>query len=60
MREYPDFESRQRLFHMYKDILVNQEVPWSVISGTKKARLESAIKAIKKLVGDEPYITSDL
>jgi NadR type nicotinamide-nucleotide adenylyltransferase len=60
MREYPDFESRQRLFHMYKDILVNQEVPWSVISGTKNARLESAIKAIKKLVGDEPYITSDL
>lgn len=50
MREYPDLESRQRLFHMYKDLLVNQHVPWNIISGSDKQRLQSAISEVDRLV----------
>jgi NadR type nicotinamide-nucleotide adenylyltransferase len=46
LREYPDLVSRQKLYHMYKDIMVNQQVPWADISGNYEERLASAIKAI--------------
>ena len=28
LREYPDFDSRERLFHIYKDLMINQQTPW--------------------------------
>ena len=28
LREYPDLENRKKLYHFYKDIMVNQSVPW--------------------------------
>lgn len=46
LREYPDLESRTRLFHHYKDAMINQAVPWFVISGSEQHRLNSAIKII--------------
>ena len=46
LREYPDLVSRQKLYHMYKDIMVNQKVPWVDISGSYEERLATAIKAI--------------
>ena len=46
LREYPDLESRQKLYHHYKDIMLNQNVPWIDISGSYTERLEKAIKAI--------------
>lgn len=46
LREYPDLAMRQRLFKMYKDILVNQQVPWVEISGTNEERFLRAVKAI--------------
>jgi NadR type nicotinamide-nucleotide adenylyltransferase len=48
LREYPDFESREKLFHIYKDILVNQHVPWVIISGTDDERLAAAIESVEK------------
>ena len=27
LREYPDLDSRQRLYYIYKDIMINQSVP---------------------------------
>jgi len=48
MREYPDLETRERLFQMYKDILVNQSTPWIIVSGTRENRLLEAEAAIKK------------
>lgn len=48
-REYPDIESRQKLFNMYKDNMINQHVPWKIISGTEDERLHAAIKAIDSL-----------
>ena len=43
LREYPDLVSRQKLYCYYKDILINQNIPWVEISGTYEQRLEKAI-----------------
>lgn len=50
LREYPDLESRQRLFNMYKDILVNQSTPWVEIGGRSEERLATAIAAVQEYV----------
>jgi NadR type nicotinamide-nucleotide adenylyltransferase len=47
LREYPDLESRERLYQMYKDIMINQHVPWIDISGNYEERLQKAINFIK-------------
>jgi len=46
LREYPDLKSRAILYNMYKDILVNQAVPWIDISGNYEQRLKKAIEGI--------------
>jgi nicotinamide riboside kinase len=46
LREYPDLESREKLFHIYKDILINQQVPWVEITGNYEQRLSIAIDAV--------------
>ena len=50
LREYPDLGSRLRLYYMYKDIMVNQSVPWVDISGNYEERLKKAINAVDKLM----------
>jgi NadR type nicotinamide-nucleotide adenylyltransferase len=42
LREYPDLETRRRLFKMYKDLLINQKTKWAVISGNYAERLQLA------------------
>ncbi len=49
LREYPDQSMRERLYHHYKDALVNQECPWKEIDGMHEARLEQAIAAVDGL-----------
>ena len=53
LREYPDLESRKKLYGYYKDIMVNQNVPWVDISGNYEERLQKAIEAVEgvKTVG---------
>ena len=46
LREYPDLASRQKLYHYYKDIMVNQNVPWIDINGNHEQRLQKAIGAV--------------
>ena len=46
LREYPDLESRKRLYHMYRQVMVCQDVPWVDISGSYDERLAKAIHAI--------------
>ena len=46
LREYPDLKSREKLYHHYKDIMVNQRVPWVDISGSYEERLHKALKAV--------------
>ena len=48
LREYPDEGPRIRLHHMYKDLLVNQSVPWVNISGDYSERLAKAKAAIQQ------------
>jgi NadR type nicotinamide-nucleotide adenylyltransferase len=49
LREYPDLVIREKLYHHYKDIMVNQNVPWVDISGGYEERLQKAIQSIDKL-----------
>jgi NadR type nicotinamide-nucleotide adenylyltransferase len=49
LREYPDLAVREKLYHHYKDIMINQNVPWVDISGLHEDRLNKAITAIDKL-----------
>jgi NadR type nicotinamide-nucleotide adenylyltransferase len=48
LREYPDLKNRQLLYQMYKDIMINQPVPWIDISGNNSQRLNKAIDSINR------------
>jgi len=50
LREYPDEQPRQELYRIYKDILINQHVPWVEISGSYEKRLATAIAAVDKII----------
>ncbi|MEI7473022.1 MAG: AAA family ATPase [Ferruginibacter sp.] len=50
LREYPDLTTREKLYHHYKDMLVNQSVPWVDISGQNEERLQKAISAIDAII----------
>lgn len=54
LREYPDPITREKLFHIYKDCLVNQNTPWTEIVGQENQRLEVAITAVNKLISWSP------
>jgi nicotinamide riboside kinase len=51
LREYPDPGIRERLFHIYKDLLINQSVPWAEVSGVGDERRARAIDAVERLFG---------
>lgn len=50
LREYPDLITREKLYHHYKDTMVNQNVPWVDISGDYSERLLKAISAVDKIL----------
>ena len=50
LREYPDLETRNKLFNYYKDAMINQNVPWIEISGNYEMRLAQAINAVNKFI----------
>jgi NadR type nicotinamide-nucleotide adenylyltransferase len=50
LREYPDKKTRNKLYHFYKDIMVNQSVPWVNIRGSYEERLQAAIKAVDAIM----------
>ena len=49
MREYPDEQPRKELFALYKELLMNQNTPWGIVSGTGEARTKNAINLINEL-----------
>lgn len=49
LREYPDLTTREQLFHIYRDALINQATPWAEIDGLENERLEKAIRVIGDL-----------
>ncbi len=50
LREYPDLQTRQKLYRIYKDIMINQSVPWIDISGENDERLNKAVIAVDQLL----------
>jgi nicotinamide riboside kinase len=54
LREYPDLENRERLYRHYKDIMVNQHIPWVNINGNYDERLQKAISAVDEICTLKP------
>lgn len=52
LREYPDEGTRIKLFQHYKDILINQDIPWAEISGGYQNRLNCATEAINRYLSN--------
>ncbi len=50
LREYPDLHTREKLYHYYKDAMINQKTTWADISGTYEERLQKAIEAVDKIL----------
>ncbi|HUR65879.1 MAG TPA: ATP-binding protein [Chitinophagaceae bacterium] len=50
LREYPDLATRQKLYHMYEDLMINQDIPWVDISGDREERLAKAVKATNAIL----------
>lgn len=44
LREYPDLESRQRLFYIYQDTMIHQTIPWVTISGNYEERFQKQLQ----------------
>jgi NadR type nicotinamide-nucleotide adenylyltransferase len=50
LREYPDLDVRRKLYAIYLDCMVNQDLPWISISGNYEERLKKAIEAVDTLL----------
>jgi nicotinamide riboside kinase len=50
LREYPDEKPRQELYHIYRDLLMHQQVPWVEISGSYGERLARAVEAVDGMI----------
>lgn len=50
LREYPELDTREQLYHTYKDLLINQSAPWTEVSGDDPARTDNAIKWVEQLL----------
>jgi len=48
MREYPDDRPRLELFTIYKELLINQNTPWGIVSGAGAQRTTNAIQLIEQ------------
>ena len=46
LREYPDKKVREKLYRFYKDLMVNQSIPWCNISGNYEERFRKAVEFI--------------
>lgn len=49
LREYPDLETREKLFRIYRDLMTQQSVPFQIIEGNYTERFALAVRAIQAL-----------
>lgn len=49
LREYPDHATRHKLFNTYRDLMINQSVPWAIVNGQQEERLQKAIHTVDSL-----------
>jgi NadR type nicotinamide-nucleotide adenylyltransferase len=50
LREYPDLDTREKLFEHYREAMINQPVDWAIIRGGYEERLQMAIEAVDTIV----------
>ena len=50
LREYPDLQTREKLYHYYKETMTSQQVPWIEITGNYEERLQQAVEAVTKIL----------
>jgi NadR type nicotinamide-nucleotide adenylyltransferase len=50
LREYPDLVTRERLYHHYKDLLINQTTPWFEVLGKDAERIQSTTTWVSNLI----------
>jgi NadR type nicotinamide-nucleotide adenylyltransferase len=50
LREYPDLKTRQKLYNIYKDCMINQSIPWIEISGDFEQRFKKAVNAVERFI----------
>lgn len=50
LREYPELKTREKIYHYYKDAMINQQTAWADISGNYEERLQKAISAVDKIL----------
>lgn len=50
LREYPDLKTRERIYHYYKDAMVNQKTSWIDIRGSYEERFKTAVMAIDSML----------
>jgi len=48
LREYPDLETREKLYHHYRDLLIHQNTPWFEVKGEGQQRIQSAIDWVQE------------
>ena len=53
LREYPDEKTRIELYHIYRDILINQNVPWIEVSGDYTERFRKGVEAVARMIIDK-------
>ncbi len=53
MREYPDLETREKLFHYYKQLAISLPAPFKIIAGGYEERLQNAILFTDQLMAGE-------
>jgi NadR type nicotinamide-nucleotide adenylyltransferase len=53
LREYPDLKTREKIYHHYKDAMLNQNTEWVDISGNYEQRFLKAVSAVDKLLISE-------
>ena len=49
LREHPNAKDRQRLFSAYKSVLMVNDLPFSIVKGSRQERLEIAKNILNKL-----------
>lgn len=50
LREYPDPVNRNKLFRIYKDLMINQHTPWVEITGLDEERFRQGVHTVEELL----------
>ncbi len=50
LREYPELDTREKLYCNYRDLLINQDEPWTEVSGDDPERTANAVQWVHQLI----------